>query len=75
MYSADGHHLGHIDGFLVDGEAQITHIILEHGHLWGRRDVTVPIGAVAKVETDAVTLGLSKDEVGELPSVRVKRHG
>ena len=70
--SADGHHLGHIDGFLVDGE-QITHVILEHGHLWGRRDVTVPIGAVAKVETDAVTLGLSKDEVGALDSIAVRR--
>ena len=41
--SADGHHLGHVDGFVVDGE-QITHIVLEHGHLWGRRDLTVPIG-------------------------------
>jgi len=29
--------------------------------------------AVAKVETDAVTLSLSKDEVGALPSVRVHR--
>lgn len=70
--SADGHHLGHVDGFVVDGE-QITHLVLERGHLWGRREVTVPIGAVAKVETDAVTLRLSKDEVGDLPSVSVRR--
>lgn len=74
VYSADEHHLGKVDGFLVDGEADITHVILERGHLWGRRDVTIPIGAVAKVETDAVTLSLSKDQVGELPSVRVHRH-
>ena len=74
VYSADEHHLGEVDGFLVDGEAQITHVILERGHLWGRRDVTIPIGAVAKVETDQVTLSLSKDQVGELPSVRVQRH-
>ena len=74
MYSADEHHLGKVDGFLVDGEADITHVILERGHLWGRRDVTIPIGAVAKVETDAVTLSLSKDQVGELASVRVHRH-
>ena len=66
---------GHIDGFLVEGE-EITHIVLEQGHLWGRRDVTVPIGAVTKVETDAVTLGLSKDEVGALDGVSVRRwHG
>ena len=70
--SADGHHLGHVDGFVVDGE-QITHIVLEHGHLWGRRDLTVPIGAVAKVETDAVTLSLSKDEVGAFKGVSVRR--
>jgi sporulation protein YlmC with PRC-barrel domain len=71
--SGDGHDLGQVDGFLVDGEGQITHFILERGHLWGRREVTIPIGAVAKVETDAVTLSLSKDEVGALPSVRVHR--
>ena len=71
--SADGHDLGRVDGFLVDSEGQITHLILERGHLWGRREVTIPIGAVASVETDAVTLGLSKDDVGSLPSVRVHR--
>jgi sporulation protein YlmC with PRC-barrel domain len=74
VYSADEHHLGEVDGFLVDGEAHITHLILERGHLWGRREVTIPIGAVAKVETDLVTLSLSKDQVGDLPSVRVRRH-
>ena len=75
VWSADEHHLGEVDGFLVDGEAHITHLILERGHLWGRREVTIPIGAVAKVETDEVTLSLSKDEVGGLPSVRVHRSG
>jgi sporulation protein YlmC with PRC-barrel domain len=73
--SSDGHHLGHIDGFRVEGE-EITHIVLERGHLWGRREVTVPIKSVTKVETDAVTLGLSRDEVGALDSVSVRRwHG
>jgi sporulation protein YlmC with PRC-barrel domain len=71
--SVDGHDLGQVDGFVVDAEGQITHVILERGHLWGRREVTIPIGAVATVETDAVTLSLSKDEVGSLPSVRVHR--
>jgi len=71
--SSDGHDLGQVDGFVVDGEGQITHLILERGHLWGRREVTIPIGAVASVETDAVNLSLSRDEVGSLPSVRVRR--
>ncbi|MGC9974027.1 MAG: PRC-barrel domain-containing protein [Gaiellaceae bacterium] len=71
--SADGHHLGHVDGFLVDDNDQITHLVLEHGHLWGRREVTIPIGEVRKVETDTVSLSLSKDEVGALEPVPVQR--
>jgi PRC-barrel domain len=72
VYSADQHHLGHVDGFVVDDE-HVTHVVLERGHLWGRREVAIPIGAVSKVENDAVSLSLSKDEVGALPSVRVHR--
>jgi sporulation protein YlmC with PRC-barrel domain len=71
--SADGHSLGKVDGFLVDDDDHITHFVLERGHLWGRREVTIPINAVARVDTDAVTLALTKDEVGELPSVHVHR--
>ena len=71
--SADGHQLGKVDGFLVADDDAITHFVLERGHLWGRREVTIPINAVASVSTDAVTLTLTKDEVGELPSVHVHR--
>jgi sporulation protein YlmC with PRC-barrel domain len=71
--SSDGHHLGHVDGFLIDSEDHIGHLVLEHGHLWGKREVVIPIGAVASVETDAVVLTLSKDEVGALESHRVHR--
>jgi uncharacterized protein YrrD len=71
--SADGHGLGKVDGFLVDEDDAITHFVLERGHLWGRREVTIPINAVASVHTDSVTLTLTKDEVGDLPSVPVHR--
>jgi sporulation protein YlmC with PRC-barrel domain len=71
--SADGHHLGHVDGFVVDPDDHITHLVLERGHLWGRRDVAIPIGAVASIENDAVTLSLTRDEVGALPEVRIQR--
>jgi sporulation protein YlmC with PRC-barrel domain len=73
VMSADGDYLGDVDGFLVDDGEHITHFVLERGHLWGRREVTVPIGSVASVESDVVTLSLSKDEVGALPSHRVHR--
>jgi sporulation protein YlmC with PRC-barrel domain len=71
--SADGQYVGHVEGFVVDGDDQITHLVLERGHLWRKHDVTIPIGAVAKVETDNVDLALTKGEVGELPSVSVRR--
>jgi sporulation protein YlmC with PRC-barrel domain len=71
--SADGHRLGHVDGFLVDEDELITHVVLEQGPPWERREVAVPIGAVAQVETDAVTLRLTKGEVAALPPVEIRR--
>ena len=68
--TADGHRSGHVDGFVVDGDQQISHVVLEHGHLWGRRRVAIPIGAVDRVANDVVTLRLSKDQVGELRPLR-----
>jgi sporulation protein YlmC with PRC-barrel domain len=75
VISADGHSLGEVDGFVVDADEHITHFVLERGHLWGRKEVTIPIGAVARIESDVVHVALSKDEVGALPAVRVGRHG
>jgi sporulation protein YlmC with PRC-barrel domain len=72
VMAANGDYIGDVDGFLVDDD-HITHFVLERGHLWGRREVTVPIGAVASVKSDVVTLSLSKEEVGALPSHRVHR--
>jgi sporulation protein YlmC with PRC-barrel domain len=75
VISLDGHHLGTVDGFVIDAETQaITHVVLDHGHLWGRREVTIPIGAVDSVEIDRIRLNLRKHDVGELRAVRVRRH-
>jgi sporulation protein YlmC with PRC-barrel domain len=73
VVSSDGRRVGHVDGFLVDRDDAITHIVLERGHLFGRREVTIPIGSVARVVTDSVALGLTKDEVRRLPAVPVHR--
>lgn len=72
VVAADGHPLGHVDGFIVEGD-HITHLVLEHGHLWGKREVSIPITAVSRVDTDLVTLTLSKDDVAALPEHRVRR--
>jgi sporulation protein YlmC with PRC-barrel domain len=73
VISADGHHLGHVEGFLVGEDAMVGDLVLERGQLWRRREVVIPYGAVAQIKTDSVTLSLSKDQVGELASRRVHR--
>jgi hypothetical protein len=51
VISADGHSLGDVDGFVVDSDEHITHFVLERGHVWGRKEVTIPIGAVPGSKT------------------------
>ncbi len=72
--AADGTFLGHVDSFLVDDEGRITHLVLERGHLWRRRDITIPVTAVAELHTDKVRLSLSRDDVAALPTVRGHGH-
>jgi sporulation protein YlmC with PRC-barrel domain len=52
-----------ITHLVVDDDARITHLLLERGHLWARHELTIPIGAVARIETDGITLSLGKDEL------------
>jgi hypothetical protein len=73
VISSDDHRLGHVDGFVVDSEELITHLVLEQGHLWGKHEITIPIKAVASIENDEVKLSLSKEQVADLKSVPVHR--
>ena len=73
VVTADERYAGDVDGFIVDERGDISHFVLERGHLWGRREITVPIGAVTKVESDTVTVGLSVEEIDKLPSHKVHR--
>jgi sporulation protein YlmC with PRC-barrel domain len=73
VMTSDGRYVGDVDGFLVDDDDQITHFVLERGHLWGRKEVTVPIGSIEKLESDTVTVALTEKELGDLPSHRIHR--
>jgi sporulation protein YlmC with PRC-barrel domain len=72
VVSSDGHHLGHVDGLLI-GAGESADIVLERGHLWGRREVVIPSDAVASVRNDVVTLKLTKTAVGALDTRHVHR--
>lgn len=64
--AADGR-AGQVDGFVVDpASGQIESLVLRHGHLWGKRDVIVPVSAIKRVEQDAIVLTLDKAAVEQL---------
>lgn len=67
--------IGRVQGLVVDPrDHHVTHVLLDEGHLWGKREITIPISAVAGVEPTGVRLNLTKDEVRDLPPTDVARH-
>ncbi|MFC2037244.1 PRC-barrel domain-containing protein [Chloroflexota bacterium] len=67
--------VGQVGEFLIDpASGQITHLILMAGHLWGKKEITVPVSAIDHAEKDTVYLTLDKQAFDQLPTVPVKRH-
>ena len=70
--ATDGH-IGQVEGLVIDpGSHHVTHVLLQEGHLWGRRQVAIPIGAVTRV-TDGIEVNLTKQQVQDLPPVDIDR--
>jgi hypothetical protein len=45
-------------------------VLLQEGHLWGSKEVAIPISAVIRVD-DGIRLSISKQQVQDLPPVDV----
>lgn len=68
VLAVDGE-IGRVQGFLVDPDNdRVTHVLLQEGHLWGRKEVAIPISAVIRVD-EGIRLNLTMEQVGELPPV------
>jgi hypothetical protein len=66
VHAVDGE-IGRVNGFAVDpADHIVTHVLLGEGHLWGRREVAIPVGAVASLD-DGIRLNITKKQVAELP--------
>jgi hypothetical protein len=61
--------IGHVEGLVADAEGLITHVLLQEGHLWKKKEVAIPMGSVEKIDAEGIHLRLSKHEVGELPEI------
>jgi sporulation protein YlmC with PRC-barrel domain len=67
--------IGRVQGLVIDRRSRhVTHVLLQEGHLWGRREVAIPISAVAST-SDGIRLRISKQEVQDLPPVDVDHPG
>ena len=66
VHAVDGE-VGQLKGFAVDSaDHRVTHVLLREGHLWGRREVAIPVSAVVSME-NGISLNLTKKQVEELP--------
>ena len=70
VHATDGD-IGHVQGLVIDpGSGHVTHVLLQEGHLWGRKEVAIPISAVAGTG-DGIQLKITKQDVQDLPAVDV----
>jgi sporulation protein YlmC with PRC-barrel domain len=74
VHATDGT-IGEVEGLVIDpANRHVTHVLLKEGHLWGRKEVAIPISAVTSVE-DGIRLNITKHEVQDLPPVDIDHPG
>ena len=72
VHATDGH-IGKVRGLVIDPDSHhVTHVLLQEGHLWGRKEVAIPIGAVTGVD-DGIRLNITKQQVQDLPPANIDR--
>jgi PRC-barrel domain len=70
VHASDGW-IGTVKGLVVDpGDDHVTHVLLAEGHLWGRKQVAIPIAATARIG-DEIKVDLTKQQIEDLPAVEV----
>lgn len=76
--ATDGY-VGKVDEFVVNpANDRITHLVMREGHLWGKKDVIIPLSAIDEKHTatasDSLFLRINKLEVESLPTFSLHRH-
>ena len=67
--------IGKIRAVVVDASShRVTHILLQEGHLWGKREVAIPWDSVTSLE-GGVHLSLTSEAIEGLPAVSLYRDG
>ena len=72
VHATDGH-IGQVEGLVIDPDSHhVTHVLLQEGHPWGRKQVAIPIGTVTRV-AERIEVNLTKQQVRDLPEVDIDR--
>jgi sporulation protein YlmC with PRC-barrel domain len=62
--------VGNVDELVTDPQTnRITHLVLREGHMWGRRDVCIPVSEIDQLDENAVYLKLDRRSIEALPRV------
>lgn len=70
VHATDGD-IGQVKGFLTaPGTHRLTHVLLQKGHIWGHKQVAIPISAVARVDA-GIQLSITRQQVKDLPPVKL----
>src|SRR5215469_13466963 len=63
--------IGKVQGLVIDPAShRVTHVLLQEGHVLGRKQLAIPISAVEQVG-DEVKLNLTRHQVRHLPPVGI----
>jgi sporulation protein YlmC with PRC-barrel domain len=63
--------IGKVQGLVIHPDSgHVTHVLLQEGHLWGRKEVAIPISAV-DTTVDGTQLKIAKQDVENLPPVDI----
>ena len=66
--------VGKVDEFVINPmNNQITHLVLREGHLWGKKDVIIPLSVMSDTRKDTVLLKLNKNQIESLPTFPLER--
>jgi sporulation protein YlmC with PRC-barrel domain len=65
--------VGRVDAFMIDEQdGKISHLVLREGHLWGQKEITIPLSYIARTEENLVHLNVDKEAIAELPAIPVR---
>jgi hypothetical protein len=66
--------IGRVQGLVIErASGHVTHVLLQEGHLWGKKEVAIPIRDVARVDPDdGIHLTITRQQVQDLPPVDVE---